>query len=169
MANLIQKGNKILRQKAREIKKDEIYSSYFKNLIKDMKDVLEKEKDGFAIAAPQVGESVRVFLVSGLLSQHLKKTSEPQPDKVYLNPVIVKRSKETELMEEGCLSVRWWYGKVERNKKVKIEAVNEKGERFQEGASGLKAQVFQHEIDHLNGILFTDKAFDLEKIQPPTN
>jgi peptide deformylase len=169
MANLFQKGDKVLRQKAREIKKDEISSTYLKNLYRDMKEVLEKEKDGFAIAAPQIGESLRVFLVSGLLFQHLKKTDEPQPDMIYLNPVIIKKSKETELMEEGCLSVRGWYGKVERNKKIKIEAVNDKGVKFQEGASGLKAQVFQHEIDHLNGILFTDKAIDLERIEPPTN
>lgn len=166
MANLIQKGNKILRQKAQKVKREEVLSVHIKNLLKDMKDVLDQEKDGFAIAAPQIGESVRVFLVSGLLSQHLKKTSEPQPYGVYINPVIIKKSKETELMEEGCLSVRWWYGKVERNKKVKIEATNEKGERFQEGASGLKAQVFQHEIDHLDGVLFTDKAVELERVNP---
>ena len=69
-------------------------------------------------------------------------------------------------MVEGCLSLRWLYGNVNRKKKVTIVAYNEKGERFQRGASGLLAQIFQHENDHLDGILFTDKAKDVEDIPP---
>jgi peptide deformylase len=61
-------------------------------------------------------------------------------------------------MEEGCLSVRWLYGKVPRSTRASITALNEKGEKISRGASGLLAQIFQHECDHLNGILFTDKA-----------
>ena len=70
-------------------------------------------------------------------------------------------------MEEGCLSVRWLYGKVERSKKIKIRAYDEKGERFEVGVSGLLAQIYQHEIDHLHGILFIDKANTIEDL-PPT-
>ncbi len=166
MTPILQKGNDILLQKAREIEPEEISTDYIKNTLDRMREALEQEKDGFAIAAPQIGESIKVFLVSGKLLGHMKKTTELPPDKVYINPVIVKRSKDTELMEEGCLSVRWWYGYVERSKKVKIRALDEKGEPFQEGASGVLSQVFQHEIDHLDGILFTDKAVKLKKEEP---
>ena len=60
--------------------------------------------------------------------------------------------------EEGCLSVRWLYGKVVRSSRVTLHAYSEKGEKIERGASGLLAQIFQHEVDHLNGILFIDKA-----------
>jgi peptide deformylase len=69
-------------------------------------------------------------------------------------------------MEEGCLSVRYLYGKVRRSKKATIEAYNEHGKKFTAGASGILAQIFQHETDHLNGILFIDKAKQIEEILP---
>ena len=71
-------------------------------------------------------------------------------------------------MEEGCLSVRWLYGKVKRSEKATVRAHDETGKIFTKGASGLLAQAFQHEVDHLNGILFTDKATHLESL-PPEN
>ncbi len=167
MSKIIQIGNEILRKKAKEIKKEEFSLDNLDNLIKEMKETLNKEEDGFALAAPQIGESVRIFIISGKLFQHLKGTDEPQSDKIYINPKILKTSKETELMEEGCLSIRNWYGKVKRYKKIKIEAFDQDGKKFQEGASGILSQAFQHEIDHLDGILFTDIATELEKIEPP--
>ncbi|MFP4539863.1 MAG: peptide deformylase [Candidatus Paceibacterota bacterium] len=166
MSQILQKGNPLLEQKTREIETGEYSSDHLKDLVKRMSKALKEEEDGFAIAAPQIGESVRVFLVSGELVRQLKRSDEPQPDKVYVNPYIIKRSKETELMEEGCLSVRWWYGYVERYRKVKIKAFTEDGKPFQEGASGVMSQVFQHEIDHLDGILFTEKAKKLRESRP---
>lgn len=86
---------------------------------------------------------------------------------VFINPVIVKESREKRWMEgEGCLSVRWIYGKVRRSTKVTLKAHNERGELVERGAGGLLAHIFQHEVDHLNGILFIDKAKDLEEIRP---
>jgi len=79
---------------------------------------------------------------------------------------IIKKSKKETWVEEGCLSVRWWYGKIKRRNKITIEAYNKSGKQFTRGASGLLAQVFQHEIDHLDGILFTDKAKGLKEIKP---
>ena len=73
-------------------------------------------------------------------------------------------SKEKKKMEEGCLSVRYLYGKVSRSVKASIEAYDEHGNKFKKGVSGLMAQVFQHETDHLNGILFIDMATDLEEL-----
>jgi peptide deformylase len=67
---------------------------------------------------------------------------------------------------EGCLSVRWLYGKVYRSTRVTLEYYNEKGQKKTRGASGILAHIFQHEVDHLNGILFTDKAKDLKEFDP---
>ena len=78
----------------------------------------------------------------------------------------VKDAKTKQALEEGCLSVRYVYGKVVRPEKVSLEAYDENGKKFVRGLSNLLAQIVQHEIDHLNGILFTDKATDLEKITP---
>jgi peptide deformylase len=72
-------------------------------------------------------------------------------------------------MEEGCLSVRWVYGKTKRADKAMVEAYNERGHKFVRQGSGLLAQIYQHEIDHLNGILFIDKASHLVEIKPETN
>ena len=69
-------------------------------------------------------------------------------------------------MEEGCLSVRYLYGKIRRSKKITMKAYNENGKIFQRGASGLLAQIFQHENDHLDGKLFIDKAKDIEDLPP---
>ena len=166
MIKILQKGNEILRKISREIKDDEFSSEYLDELIAKMRESLTQESDGYAISAPQIGESVRVFLISGELLRSVKQTEEPQKDKAYINPKIIKRSKETELMEEGCLSVRTWYGYVNRSKKIKIEAFTKNGKKFQEGVSGTMAQAFQHEIDHLDGVLFTDKAVNLKKNLP---
>jgi peptide deformylase len=87
-------------------------------------------------------------------------------DSVYINPVMKKMSKSKKMVEEGCLSVRYLYGKVNRSTKATIEAYDENGNKFTKGGSGLLAQIFQHEYDHLNGILFIDKAKGLEEIPP---
>ncbi len=89
------------------------------------------------------------------------------PHQVYINPVIVKKSKEEKWMEgEGCLSVRWFYGRVKRSTRVTLRAYNERGEVSERGASGILAHIFQHEVDHLDGILFTDKVKDLQEFDP---
>lgn len=166
MIKVFQKGEPVLREVSKEIEEKEFSTDELKALVNKMKEALAQEEDGYAIAAPQIGTPLRVFLVSEALFRNIKRTDEPQEDRVYINPKIVKRSKETEMLEEGCLSVRWWYGMVERHKKVRIEASTVEGKRFQEGASGVLAQAFQHEIDHLDGILFTDRAIDLKESRP---
>ena len=83
-----------------------------------------------------------------------------------INPKISKLSREKEWMPEGCLSVRPFYGKTWRSKKATVTAYDEEGKKFQRGASGLLAQIFQHVVDHFNGILFTDKATNIENLPP---
>ena len=87
-------------------------------------------------------------------------------DLVFINPKISKLSREKEWLPEGCLSVRWLYGKTLRSKKAMITAYDENGKKFTRGASGLLAQIFQHETDHLNGILFIDHAKEIKEEKP---
>jgi peptide deformylase len=159
---IVNKGHPALDQKARSIKPEEIGSPWLNNIIETMRTELGSQDDGVAIAAPQVGESLRLFVVSPTAFH--KNTKNFQT--VYINPRILKTSKEKEYMLEGCLSVRWLYGDVERAKQIMIESLDEAGIRHVRGASGLMSQIFQHEIDHLDGILFDSKAKDLRDLPP---
>lgn len=130
-----------------------------------MKHALHREPDGVAIAAPQIAESLRIFIVAGFVFDLKKKNigGTKSPDKVFINPEIIKHSKEAKWVPgEGCLSVRWIYGSVKRYKQATVRAYDESGKSFTMSGSGLIAQIFQHEIDHLDGILFTDHAKDIK-------
>ncbi|PIP24820.1 MAG: peptide deformylase [Candidatus Nealsonbacteria bacterium CG23_combo_of_CG06-09_8_20_14_all_36_12] len=104
------------------------------------------ENEGIGLSAPQVGELKRIIAVQ----------TERGPE-IFINPKILKKSKETEIIEEGCLSFPGLWLKIKRAKMVEIEAINEKGEKNKIQAEGLPARIFQHEIDHLDGILFIDR------------
>ena len=183
MVSIVQKENEILRQIAREVTPEEIKRPALKKILRGMQVALDSQEDGVAIAAPQIGEPLRIFIVSKrifemeerqeeILSGKPKSNEasevkkEEQKDMIFINPKMIKLSREKKLMEEGCLSVRWVYGKVKRSVKAIIEAQNEKGELIKRGASGLLAQVFQHELDHLEGTLFIDKAVDIKEVKP---
>ncbi len=163
MTKIVQKENKVLREIAAEVPADFFNSKKLLKLIKDMNVALAEQEDGVAIAAPQIDISLRVFTVSPRIHEILKKNDIPL---TYINPVITKISKDKKAMEEGCLSVRWLYGKVRRASRVSIEAYDESGNKFSRGASGLLAQIFQHEVDHLNGILFIDNAKEIRELKP---
>lgn len=168
---ILQQDAPVLRQIAAAVPKEDIHTEKIQKIIKDMQTALNNEEDGVAIAAPQIGISARIFVVSGRVINLIKGIKavdgEPLPsDIVFINPKITKLSKTKTLMEEGCLSVRWLYGQVERSNKATIEAYDSKGKKFQKGASGLMAQIFQHETDHLNGVLFIDTATNIEDLPP---
>ena len=91
---------------------------------------------------------------------------EIQKNLVFINPVISKLSREKTWVPEGCLSVRWLYGKTYRSTKATVTAYDENGKKFVRGASGLLAQIFQHETDHLKGILFIDHATEVREELP---
>lgn len=160
----------VLRKTAKPVPLDAIGSKKIGDVISRMKAALKAQEDGVAIAAPQIGESLRIFVVSGkVLNKKNKKASEEvkEPkDLVFINPEFTKVSKTKKMMEEGCLSVRWLYGWVERSEKATVKAYDENGKRFEKGGSGLMAQIFQHEMDHLDGILFIDKAKNLRALPP---
>lgn len=154
----------MLRERAREVSLEEIPSAYIQGVIKDMATAMHQEGDAAAIAAPQIGEPVRIFIISKSI---LASEDEPDAeDLVFINPSLVKVSRKKKLLEEGCLSVRWIYGDVWRHEKATVKALNEKGERVMYGASGIVAQAFQHEIDHLDGVLFIDKAENMRDVPP---
>lgn len=174
MKAILQKEAAVLREKAKEVPADKISSAHIKKVIEEMKEALESQDDGVAIAAPQLGYSLRIFVVSHRVADIVKKVKKTDTthknatasDLIFINPVIKKLSKEKKTMEEGCLSIRYLYGRVKRSQKAVIEAYDEHGKKRSLGASGLLAQIFQHETDHLDGVLFTDKAKNIEEIPP---
>lgn len=178
--------NPALREKAREIPLADIPSARIQDLIADMKELLSHEEYGVAMAASQVGEPLALFIVSGkALARHAalnEKKDAPEgkdaedasgagdedeedipalPDQVYINPVMTRVSKKKTDKHEGCLSVRGKWGMVPRAEKASVRAYDEHGKKFTRGASGFLAHIFQHEMDHLFGILYTDKATEL--------
>lgn len=177
MIQIVQNGNPVLRKVAKEISVADIGHKDIQKVLKDMSDALHSQDDGVAIAAPQIGVSLRIFVVSGRifeedfirgekLDAERKKediTKVKHKDLVFINPIFKKISKDRKLMAEGCLSVRPIYGKVRRATKATIEAYDENGKKFTKEGSGLLAHIFQHETDHLDGILFIDKARDLHE------
>ena len=148
-----------LRSHSREITNDEFGSVFLRDVVLAMKRALAAEHDGVALAAPQIGLPLRLFVVA-------ESSYEPDAKNkplVFINPKIVKKSKKTAVMQEGCLSVRWVYGKTKRSVAATVEAYDEEGKKFTYGGNGLLAHIFQHEIDHLDGVLFIDHGFDLEE------
>lgn len=167
MIDIVQSDDPILREDAMVVPVKDISSEKIQKVINDMKIALSTQKDGVAIAAPQIGYSLRIFVVSDtVLKEADEEYRSTGKDIVFINPEITKLSREKNEVEEGCLSVRWKYGKVTRSIKATVKGYNEFGEIVERGASGLLAQIFQHETDHLNGILFIDKAYDIEDIPP---
>lgn len=176
MISIVQTDDLILRKTALPVTVSDISGAKIQNILSDMKTALDSQEDGVAIAAPQIGASLRIFVVSERAFDVSKNASERRKVKkdltkkyghlVFINPFVTKISKSKAVMEEGCLSVRYKYGKIERSDKATVEAYDEKGKKFTRGGSGLLAQIFQHETDHLNGVLFIDNAFDVKDIPP---
>lgn len=158
MANILQKGAPVLGQTAREVPLDDIGSPEIQAAISQMVETVEACEDGVALAAPQIGLPYRIFVVA---KRAFKDGVPVGEELVYVNPVLTRLSKEKKSMDEGCLSIRNWFGRTKRSVRATATAYNEKGKKFERGASGLLAQIFQHETDHLNGHLFDEKAQDL--------
>ncbi|MEN9604528.1 MAG: hypothetical protein RJB39_213 [Candidatus Parcubacteria bacterium] len=173
---IVEKGDPILETPAKALTLAQIKSAPIQKLIADMKETLDAISDGVGLAAPQVGHGVRIFLVAKRVLARKKAGAgevidlnalKNIQDLVCINPKIVKASKTKKWMSgEGCLSVRWYYGKVYRSTHVTLEYTDEHGEKHTRGAGGLLAHIFQHECDHLEGHLFIDKAKEVEWLEP---
>lgn len=164
-AVIVQEPNQILRKVAPPVPESLFGTDELNRILGDMTGALYGEFDGVAIAAPQIAVSYRIFIVRGSVFARGKRNAKPTPDKVFINPEIISKSKKTKVMKgEGCLSVRWMYGDTTRHQEVTVSAKDAYGNEFQMEGSGLLAQIFQHEIDHLNGILFIDHAEHIHKM-----
>ena len=143
MLKIITLPNPILRQKAKKIA--DVMDPKIQKLIPQMTELMLKE--GVGLAAPQIGESIRLIVVK------YKDGSV-----AMINPRILKKSILKEWGEEGCLSVPGKYGEVKRSKKLTVRYADEKGKVKTLNAQGMLARIIQHETDHLDGVLFIDKA-----------
>lgn len=153
-AKIVQIGSEILRKKSNEVPLEKIKSKEIQDLIKEMAEVLKAEEIGVGLAAPQIGKDKKIFIL---------KDTKQEKYLVFINPQILKLSKKIRLLDEGCLSVTSFWGKVKRAESILVSAFDENGKKFEKNYKGLPAQIVQHEIDHLNGILFVDKAKELQK------
>ena len=159
----------VLRQIAQAIPLEDLTAPWLEKIIKEMSVTLAGCVDGVALAAPQIGELWRLFIV-GERAFPNRNTAKPWPgDLVFINPVIVRQSRRQVDLTESCLSVRNYYGTTKRHERVSVEAYDQLSHKFFRHASGFLAQVFQHEIQHLDGVLFIDQARDLHEVEPETN
>jgi peptide deformylase len=152
-------GNPVLRQKAKRLSNDEILSDEVRDLIKNMRHTLLNRNYGIGIAAPQVGQSLAISVIE--LRSTRTRPNLPKSkwvSMVIINPEIVKTYGESKEMWEGCLSFDNAFAKVPRYKKVRVKYLDEKTKEHEKDLEGLLAHVFQHETDHLNGVLFVDKV-----------
>ena len=142
--DVVKLGEDILRQKAEPVAEvnDEI-----RQLAEDMFETMI-EADGVGLAAPQVGKSIRMFVV----------IADDDVRRVFINPQIIKTSQKTGEYDEGCLSIPQVYETIVRPVAVTVQALNENGKPFTLEADGLLARIIQHEYDHLDGILYIDRG-----------
>lgn len=162
--DIIQPDNPLLRRKARRVTS---FDRRFQKLVDDMIETMREAK-GIGLAAPQVAVSQRVF-VARLPddSEEAREEFGEQAGVLYViaNPKLVRVSKDTEEGVEGCLSIPGYIGDVERPVAVTIKGQDRHGKALRVRAEGWLARVFQHEFDHLNGVLFIDLATDVRPIE----
>lgn len=156
----IHDNNPILRTRGAEVMTFD--DPKLQHLIDDMIPTMY-EKDGIGLAAPQIGQSIRL-IVTTPDPHHFEEYSKTKEAIVMINPVIVSHSFFKTNSDEGCLSVPHLFGIVKRYKKVTVRYYDRHGAKQLIKASGLQSFVFQHEIDHIDGILFIDKAIKVCKI-----
>ena len=145
-------GDPVLREQAEPLPVDGAVDDATQLLVDDLRDAMRGQK-GIGLAATQVGERVRVFV-----------TNAPDDrERVFINPEIVETSIETELLEEGCLSIPGVHADVRRPARVRVQAWNLSGRPFVLEADEMLARVIQHELDHLNGRLFIDHLDEAER------
>lgn len=154
----------VLRRKARPVTK---FDKDLQTLIDDMVETM-REAPGVGLAAPQIGLSERLLVIE-YYEREEDEENEEAPKKVWavLNPEIVKASEETVMGVEGCLSIPGLVGEVERHEQVQIKGLNRHGKPMKIKAKGWLARIFQHEIDHLNGVVFTDLATQIWQPEEP--
>jgi peptide deformylase len=158
LLEIITLPNPILRRKARKVTD---FGKEFKTLVEDMIETM-RDAPGVGLAAPQVAVPLRLIVV-----EYGDDEDEEAPKKLFVvaNPEIIEKSEEMALGIEGCLSVPDLIGEVERHESITVKGLNRFGLPFKIKASGWLARIFQHEIDHVEGVVYTDLT---DKIWKPT-
>jgi peptide deformylase len=158
---ITQAGDPVLRQKAKKLKS---FGPSLDALVTEMLDAMHAA-DGLGLAAPQISVPLRVIVIE-VPAEVDEEGNETHPSQlyVYCNPEIVEASGEEEA-QEGCLSVADYVGQVKRATSVTVKGEDTKGRKIRTKAKGLLARAFQHEIDHINGILFIDLVESPEKLR----
>jgi len=161
---IVQAGDPVLRKKGRSLSKEEIRSPEVQQLIELMREAM-RDAPGVGLAAPQIGESIQLAVIedraeylSDLSADQLAKYQrEVIPFHVIINPKLTMVDDSSAAFFEGCLSVTGFSAVVDRALNVRVECLNERGEELTINAQGWYARILQHEIDHLNGILYVDR------------
>jgi peptide deformylase len=162
---IVKHPSDILRRKALPV---ETVDETTRRLLDDMVETM-RAAPGVGLAGPQVNVPLRVIVVEyGEEPEEEANGKEPPEKKLFtlVNPEVARASTETETATEGCLSIPGLVGDVERATSVTVKALNRRGQPVKIKASGWLARIFQHEIDHLNGALFIDRAEKIHSIQP---
>ncbi|MGI9531704.1 peptide deformylase [Lutimonas sp.] len=158
-------GDPVLRKVAKDISKD--YPK-LDELLSNMKDTM-KNAQGVGLAAPQIGRDIRIFLIDASPFAESDELDEEEKsflrdfNKTYINAKIIEEEGEEWIFNEGCLSIPNINEDVSRNETIHIEYMDENFDKKTDTLSGLAARIFQHEYDHIEGILFTDKLSSLKK------
>ena len=161
---IVQTGDPVLRKQSRALTKEEILSPATQVLIDLMRDTM-RAAPGVGLAAPQIGKSIQLAVIedpAGTISdlspdELTQRQRVPIPFHVIINPKLTVVGKSSATFFEGCLSVQGYQAIVDRALSVRVECLNERGEKITINASGWYARILQHEIDHLNGILYVDR------------
>lgn len=159
--NIITEPNPILHQPSAAVPITDINSESIQKLIEDIVETMYAN-NGVGIAAPQIDSSLQICAI---MKDFAKKKDK---DIILINPRWEKTSPLKEWDEEGCLSVPKIYGQVKRYKKIKVDAFDAHGKQICFIAEGTLARIIQHEVDHLKGTLFIEKAKNLHSLQEET-
>lgn len=143
---------KSLHERSVEVDPKAIGTYEFQAYLEVLINTLKAEINGIGLASPQIGRNERIIVVT-----------QGRKPVVFINPAIIKKSETTTIDEEGCLSVPDVWGMVERAKKISVAALDRHGRQVELDCKGLEAVIFQHEIDHLDGVLFIDKVKEYTK------
>jgi peptide deformylase len=154
---VVEIGDPVLREPARELSTEEIASPEIQELIDDLIET-KRATHGAGIAANQVGEAVRVAVVEVEEGNPRYPYKPPEPLTVMINPTLEPLGDETVEINEGCLSVPDLRGYLPRHLEIRVRYLDREGTEHQEVKRGLTAGTFQHEVDHLDGVLFVDQA-----------
>jgi peptide deformylase len=163
---IVQAGNPLLRQQARELTPQEIASKELQKLIESMRKIMY-DAPGVGLAAPQIGLSVQLAVIEDRAEYHKDVSEEqlrerdrrPVPFHAIINPKITEKSEDMVEFFEGCLSLNGFSALVPRSRSVRVDFLNERGVKETVNASGWYARILQHEIDHLRGTLYIDRMY----------